>query len=88
MRYHSDHHSEYDIERERLLGQAEISPADRCDKRHCRADIRVPNCHDRMCGADDCSTCYGAGYVHWDCDDYCDFRCRCVEEVDDAAESD
>lgn len=28
--------------------------------------LRRPYCRDRMCGATDCSTCYGPGY---DCED-------------------
>lgn len=30
---------------------------------------RRPYCRDRMCGAIDCSTCYGPGYDHEDDED-------------------
>lgn len=50
--------------------------------------LRRPYCRDRMCGATDCSTCYGPGYDREDDDEPEDEDEEDVEEDDDEPEED
>lgn len=50
--------------------------------------LRRPYCHDRMCGATDCSTCYGPGYDREDDDEPEEEGEEDVEEDEDEPEED
>ena len=47
-----------------------------CCGDHCKGITRSRYCSDRMCGAGDCSTCYGDGVDHDDCEQHADC-CDC-----------
>lgn len=49
---------------------------------------RRPYCRDRMCGATDCSTCYGPGYDREDDDDPEEEDEEDIEEDEDEPEED